>query len=164
MHRGLQERWRSAQSWLTSISAAIGSDQPGREFCRNAGPVLSSAERWLTRSVKGGFELRGMVKPLVFFYRHLALPARCHLFSRQATKNSDILYTNQNCRCDGNKRYTLLHIQTLWQAKAEQQNHRIDQAIQNLTPRTTVTCKSRGGPGPLVLEVIPKSASRCSAR
>jgi hypothetical protein len=27
-----------------------------------------------------------------------------------------------------------------------------------------VTCKSRGGPGPLVLEVIPKSASRCSAR
>jgi hypothetical protein len=44
-------------------------------------------------SGKGGFELRGVVKPLAFFYRHLALLARCHLFGRQATRNSDILYT-----------------------------------------------------------------------
>jgi hypothetical protein len=44
-------------------------------------------------SGKGGSELRGVVKPLVLFYRHLALLARCHLFSRMATRNSDILYT-----------------------------------------------------------------------
>jgi hypothetical protein len=30
-----------------------------------------------------GFKLRGVVKPLVFCRRHLALLARCHLFSRQ---------------------------------------------------------------------------------
>jgi len=36
-------------------------------------------------SGKGDFELRGVVKPLVFFYRHLALLARCHLFSIQTT-------------------------------------------------------------------------------
>jgi len=44
-------------------------------------------------SGKGGFELRGVVKPLDFVYRHLALLARCHLFSRQATRKSDIFYT-----------------------------------------------------------------------
>jgi hypothetical protein len=44
-------------------------------------------------SGKGGFELRGVVKPLALFCRHLPLLARCHLFSRQATRNSDILYT-----------------------------------------------------------------------
>jgi hypothetical protein len=44
-------------------------------------------------SGKGGFELRGVVKPLDLFYRHLALLARCHLFSRQATRKSDMLYT-----------------------------------------------------------------------
>ncbi len=44
-------------------------------------------------SGKGGFELRGVVRPLALFCRHLALFARCHLFSRQATRNSDILYT-----------------------------------------------------------------------
>jgi hypothetical protein len=44
-------------------------------------------------SGKGGSELRGVVKPPVFVYRHLALLARCHLLSRQATRNSDILYT-----------------------------------------------------------------------
>jgi hypothetical protein len=42
---------------------------------------------------KGGFELRGVVKPSALFCRHLALPALCHLFSRQATRKSDILYT-----------------------------------------------------------------------
>jgi hypothetical protein len=31
----------------------------------------------------GVFELRGVVKPLVFFCRHLGLLARCHLFSRK---------------------------------------------------------------------------------
>jgi hypothetical protein len=44
-------------------------------------------------SGEGGFELRGVAKPLALFCRHLALIARCHLFSRQATRNSDILYT-----------------------------------------------------------------------
>jgi hypothetical protein len=44
-------------------------------------------------SGKGGFELRGVVKHLAFFCRHLALLALCHLFSRQATTKSDILYT-----------------------------------------------------------------------
>jgi hypothetical protein len=43
-------------------------------------------------SGKGGFELRGVVKPLALFYRHLAPLALCHLFSRQATRKSDILY------------------------------------------------------------------------
>jgi hypothetical protein len=44
-------------------------------------------------SGEGGFKLRGVVKPLVFFCRHLALLALCHLFSRQATRKSDIVYT-----------------------------------------------------------------------
>ena len=44
-------------------------------------------------SGKGGFKLRGVVKPLALFCRHLALLALCHLFSRQATRKSDILYT-----------------------------------------------------------------------
>ncbi len=44
-------------------------------------------------SGKGGCELRGVVKPLAFFCRHLALLALCHLFSREATGKSDILYT-----------------------------------------------------------------------
>jgi hypothetical protein len=34
-----------------------------------------------------------MVKPLAFVCRHLALLALCHLFSRQAKRKSDILYT-----------------------------------------------------------------------
>ena len=44
---------------------------------------------------KGGFELGGVarVKPLAFCCRHLALPALCHLFSRQAARKGDILYT-----------------------------------------------------------------------
>jgi hypothetical protein len=44
-------------------------------------------------SGKEGSELRGVVRPLVLFCRHLALLALCHLFSRQATRKSDILYT-----------------------------------------------------------------------
>jgi hypothetical protein len=69
--RVLQECWGSAQRWLTSISAAMTS-------------MLSG---------KGGFELRGAVKSLPLFCRHLALLALCHLFSRQATRKSDMLYT-----------------------------------------------------------------------
>jgi hypothetical protein len=42
---------------------------------------------------KGGCEPRGVVKPLALFSRHLALLALCHLFSRQASKKSDIVYT-----------------------------------------------------------------------
>jgi hypothetical protein len=45
-------------------------------------------------SGEGGFELRGVVMSLAFFCRHLALLALCHLFSRQATRKSDILYTH----------------------------------------------------------------------
>ena len=41
------------------------------------------------------FKLRGAVKPLVFICGHLALLALCHLFSRQATRKIDILYTNR---------------------------------------------------------------------
>jgi hypothetical protein len=46
-------------------------------------------------SGKGDFELRGSVKPLAFFWvcRHLALLALYHLFSRQAIRKCDILYT-----------------------------------------------------------------------
>jgi hypothetical protein len=44
-------------------------------------------------SGKGGFELRGVVKPLAFVWRHLAQLALYHLFSRRATRKSDILYT-----------------------------------------------------------------------
>ena len=43
-------------------------------------------------SGKGGFELRDVVKPLDFVYKRLALLSVCHLFSRQATRKSDILY------------------------------------------------------------------------
>ena len=69
--RGLQECWGSAQRWLTSISSPMASALSG----------------------EGGFELLGVVKPLALFCRHLALLALCHLFSRQATRKSDILYT-----------------------------------------------------------------------
>jgi hypothetical protein len=75
--RGLQECCGSAGSWCTSISVAIKLEQAGQrglqEFCH-------SAQRWLTStsaaigsalSGKGGFELRDVVKPLVFFCRHL---------------------------------------------------------------------------------------------
>jgi hypothetical protein len=45
-------------------------------------------------SGKTGFEFRGVVKPLALLVcRHLALLALCHLFSRQATTKSDMLYT-----------------------------------------------------------------------
>ena len=37
-------------------------------------------------SGKKGFDFRGMVKPLVFICRHLALLALCHMSSRQATE------------------------------------------------------------------------------
>ena len=40
-----------------------------------------------------GFELRDVVKSLDLFCRYLALLALSHLFSRQATRKSDILYT-----------------------------------------------------------------------
>jgi hypothetical protein len=99
VQRGLQECCGSAQDWCTWISATMTSDRTGQRVLQEC---LGSAQRWLTSiskamgsklSGKGGSELRGAVKPLVLFYRHLALLARCHLFSRQATRNSDILYT-----------------------------------------------------------------------
>jgi hypothetical protein len=45
-------------------------------------------------SGEGGFELRGVVRPLALFCRHLALLALCPLFSRQATSKSEILCTH----------------------------------------------------------------------
>jgi hypothetical protein len=69
--RVLQECRGSAHRWLTLISDTITSKLLG----------------------KGGFDLRGVVKSLDFVYRHLALLARCHLFSRQVTRKSDILWT-----------------------------------------------------------------------
>jgi hypothetical protein len=97
--RALQECWRSAQRWPTSISATIRSDQleqKGSQEC------WRSAQRWLTsisatirsdEPGKGGFDLRGAVKPLAFVCRHLALLDLCHLFTRQATTKRDILHT-----------------------------------------------------------------------
>jgi hypothetical protein len=76
--RALQECWRSAQRWLTSISDSIRSDQPGQNGLL---ACLLSAHRWLSSisapmtsalSGKGGFELRGVVKPLAFFCRRPA--------------------------------------------------------------------------------------------
>ena len=67
----MQECWGSAQRWLTSICVAMTSALSG----------------------KGGFELRGVAKPLAFVCRHLALLFLCHLFSRETTRNSDTLYT-----------------------------------------------------------------------
>ena len=61
----MQECWGSAQRWLTSISRTITSALSG----------------------KGGFELRGVVKPLALFVGNL------YLFSRQASRMGDILYT-----------------------------------------------------------------------
>ncbi len=96
--RVLQEFCHSAQRLLTSISTAIRSARPGQRVLQEC---WGSAQRWLTSisngmasklSGKGGSELRGVVKPLVLFYWHCALLDRCHLFSRQATRNSDILY------------------------------------------------------------------------
>jgi hypothetical protein len=75
-------------------------------------------------SGKGGFELRGVVKPLAFVCRQLALLARCHLFSRQATRKSDILYTysavafglalSLSRKEVMNKRHDLYLIASLW--------------------------------------------------
>jgi hypothetical protein len=41
-------------------------------------------------SGEAAFKLRGAVNPMVFGCRHLALLAPCHLFSRQATRKSDV--------------------------------------------------------------------------
>ncbi len=68
---GLQERCNSAQRWLTSISNTMASKMSG----------------------KGGLEFRGVVQPLAFVCRHLPLLAICHLFGRQATRQSDKLCT-----------------------------------------------------------------------
>jgi hypothetical protein len=75
-------------------------------------------------SGKGCFELRGVVKPLDFFYRHVALLARCHLFSGQATRKSDILNTHSagafglalslSRKEVMNKRHDLYLIASLW--------------------------------------------------
>ena len=95
-----QLQFNRPQRWLTSISTAIQSAMPGQRVVQEC---WGSAQRWLTStsatimasalSGKGGFELRGVVNSLAFFCRRLALLPRCHLFSRQATRNSDILCT-----------------------------------------------------------------------
>jgi hypothetical protein len=90
--------WRSAQRWLTSISAAITSAQAGQralqECCDSAGSWSASISGTMAskQTRQRGFELRGVVKPLVFVYRHLALLALCHLFSRQTKRKSDSVH------------------------------------------------------------------------
>ena len=59
---------------------------------------LSSSDSSVTAirselSGKVGCELCGVVKPLALFCRHLELLALCNLFSRQAIRMSDIVYT-----------------------------------------------------------------------
>jgi len=70
----LQECWRSAQRWLTSISAAMTSAQLGQRVLQE---YWDSAQRWC-RSISAAmkleqpgqrvFELRGVAKPLFFFW------------------------------------------------------------------------------------------------
>ncbi len=103
--RDLQQFWCSVQRWLTSISAAIRSEQPGQRLCRSSGaavPSVGSSQSIslaiaseLSGTGEGGFELADVVrvKPLAFCCRHLALLALCHLFSRQAAKKGDLVYT-----------------------------------------------------------------------
>ena len=68
------------------------SKQPGQRVLQCRG----SAKRWLLLisatmasklSGEAGFELRGVVKPLVFFCSHLALLPRCHLFIIQKQRH-----------------------------------------------------------------------------
>ncbi len=47
---------------------------------------------WIGADRAGDFWLHNVVKPLAPVCRHLALLALWHLFSRQATRKSDILY------------------------------------------------------------------------
>ena len=78
---------------------------------------------------EGDFELRGVVRPLALFCRHLALLALCHLFSRQATRKSDILYTysvvafglalSLRAITSLNKRHDLYLIASLWVVSKE---------------------------------------------
>ena len=42
------------------------------------------------RMIKRGFELRGVVKSLDFFCRHLTLLARCHLFGTHLCKHFEL--------------------------------------------------------------------------
>jgi hypothetical protein len=72
---------RNAQRWLTWVSTKMASVQAGQTVLQEC---WDSVQRWLTSistamtSVmlgEGGLELREMVKPLVFFCRHLALLA-----------------------------------------------------------------------------------------
>ena len=97
--RGLQESWGSAGSWCTSISMTIGSARLGQKVLQecwgSAQPCLTSISGTMTSALsgKGGFELRGGVKPLTFVCRHLGQLALCHMFSRRETRKIDMLYT-----------------------------------------------------------------------
>ena len=99
--RALQEFCRSAQRLLISCSASMRSTMLGQrvlqECLLSAQPWLASISGAITSALSGeeSFELRDAVKPVAFFlvFRHLALLAPCHLFSRQDTRKSDILYT-----------------------------------------------------------------------
>ncbi len=71
----------SARVWICSVSL------PPNRHCSADCTIRS------VLSGKRGFELRGVVKPLTFVCRHPALLALCQLYSRQASRKSDILYT-----------------------------------------------------------------------
>jgi hypothetical protein len=71
--KDFQESWGSAQPWLTSISGTIKLEYQGQRALLEC---WRSAQRWLTSISatmasallgEGGFELRAVVKPLVFF-------------------------------------------------------------------------------------------------
>ncbi len=70
---GLQECWGSAQRWLTSILEPMRSAMLRQRALQEQDTAIKA----LLNAIK----------------EELALLALCHLFSRQATRESDILYT-----------------------------------------------------------------------
>jgi len=80
----------------TSAGAVSGAGSPESQL-----PMTSAL------SDEGVFELRAVVKPLAFVRRHLALLALCHLFGRQTTRKSDILYTYSVVALDFHFRFEL---------------------------------------------------------
>ncbi len=89
--RGLQECWRTAQRWLTSISAAMTSELSG----------------------EGAFEHRGVVKPLVFLCRHLALARFNRAWERMKSKMGCMVYLTCQ-RADQKPLHELKHDEILW--------------------------------------------------
>ena len=78
-----------------------------------------SAERLLTRSGKGGFELRGVVKRLVFFIGTLhCLLVAISLAGRQQEAATNCTQSKNADEIAIKDHQTLLHIQTLLASKS----------------------------------------------